>query len=284
MARRRRPPLCQWVTLQEALNAFALNLTGHQGAEHIKPLHWYVASRLVVEGGFHPDDITPRPPFQVTTRGERVLLDHDATLGRSGERTILGGLKTKDVDVVVVREGIGPVIAVSMKGTFGAFRNLTNRMEEAVGDCTNLHISYPALVYGFLHVLRGNRETPDRDANNVAMTQNGAIVESIVRYLEVLTRLAGRDDVRDVTTKYESVALCLANPDTPNTGELITTFPPHGSPLHFSRFFDQLYRQYDLRFVYAAPSLKTTTRRLVWDPESPALADPRLVGYQARVG
>ena len=58
---------------------------------------------------------------------------------------MLGGLKTKDVDVVVSKPGIGPCVAVSIKGTLNAFRNLTNRMEEAVGDCTNLHISYPNL-------------------------------------------------------------------------------------------------------------------------------------------
>ncbi len=70
---------------------------------------------------------------------------------------MLGGLKT---DVVVSKPGIGPCVAVSIKGTLSAFRNLTNRMEEAVGDCTNLHISYPNLVYGFLHVIRANPEGP----------------------------------------------------------------------------------------------------------------------------
>ena len=44
---------------------------------------------------------------------------------------MLGGLKTKDVDVVVSKPGIGPCVAVSIKGTLNAFRNLTNRMEEA---------------------------------------------------------------------------------------------------------------------------------------------------------
>jgi hypothetical protein len=33
-------------------------------------------------------------------------------------------------------------------------------MEEAVGDCTNLHITYPALVYAYLTVLRANQEGP----------------------------------------------------------------------------------------------------------------------------
>lgn len=278
------PAVCQWVTLQQALTTFAQNLTGHQGSAHIKPLHWYVASRLVVEGGFLPDDITPRPPFKVTRRGSRNLLEHDATLGGSGERTVLGGLKTKDVDVVVLKEGVGPTIAVSMKGTLGAFRNLTNRMEEAVGDCTNLHIAYPALVYGFLQVMRGNRQRPDTQVSDLAILQNGEVAESISRYHDVLSRLTGRDDVRDVTTKYESIGLCLVNPDPPDTGELIATFPPPSSPLHFSTFFANLYKQYDLRFVYAAPSLESVTRRLEWDPESPALADPRVTGYQPRVG
>src|SRR5690349_4087252 len=144
------PAQCAWVTLRDALSAFVLNLTGHQGQGHIRPLHYYVASRLVVEGGFDPDCITPRPPFLVKSKGSKRILLHEPKSGRSGERTVLGGLKTKAVDVVVTRDGVGPVIAVSMKGTLGAFRNLTNRMEEAIGDCTNLHISYPALVYGFL--------------------------------------------------------------------------------------------------------------------------------------
>src|SRR5574340_1812849 len=133
------PVACEWIGLSDALSRFASNATGTQGAAHIRPLHWYVACRLVIEGGFDPDDITPRPPLVVQTRGQRRILACDPTTGRGGERTILGGLKTKVVDVVVTRNGIGPVIAVSMKGTVGAFRNLTNRMEEAVGDCTNLH-------------------------------------------------------------------------------------------------------------------------------------------------
>lgn len=133
---------CEWLTLREALLAFVQNVEGHQGQSHIRPLHYYVASRLVVEGGFHPDDITPRPPFVVHQRGSKSTLEFDPAVGGSGERTILGGLKTKAVDVVVAKSGIGPVLAVSMKGTLGAFRNLTNRMEEAIGDCTNLHIAY----------------------------------------------------------------------------------------------------------------------------------------------
>jgi hypothetical protein len=203
--------------------------------------------------------------------------------GSSGECTILGGLKTKAVDVVVAKPGIGPVFAVSMKGTLNAFRNLTNRMEEAVGDCTNLHISYPALVYGFLHVMRANREGPGVNPNDVAICQNGDVSDAISRYHDVLARLAGRDDLRADTTRYEAVGLALVNADLPQVGEIVKTFPPEDSPLSIKRFFEKLYGQYDQRFIYAAPRLESITRRLVWAPESPALNENRTLEYEARV-
>jgi hypothetical protein len=280
----RAPAICQWIDLRQALTAFVENVAGHQGSGHIKPLHWYVSCRLVVEGGFHPDDITPRPPFVVRHHAGRHILEHVPEKGSSGERTILGGLKTKDVDVVVTRNGIGPVIAVSMKGTLNAFRNLTNRMEEAVGDCTNLHISYPSLVYGFLQVIRANREAEGAGPNDVAVCENGDVSEAISRYHDVMARLADRDDVRSATTRYEAVALALVNSYPPQVGEVIRTFPPEGSPLAIGNFFEKLYRQYDQRFVYAAPRLEKLTRRLCWDPNSPALKEDRILEYEPRIG
>jgi hypothetical protein len=150
---------CEWTTENQAFAGFAGFTEKTQSAGHIRPLHWYVACRLVLEGGFDPDHIRPRPPFiiRASKRYGLPFLQFDAATATGGEAAILGGLKTKNVDVVVTRPGIGPVLAVSCKGTTGAFRNLTNRMEELIGDCTNLHISYPALVLGYLHLLRANR-------------------------------------------------------------------------------------------------------------------------------
>jgi len=275
--------VCQWLTLEQALKAFAENVSGHQGAAHIKPLHWYVACRLVLEGGFRPEEITPRPPFRIERQGGRCLLCYDATEARGGERSILGGLKTKAVDVVVNKDGIGPCVAVSMKGTLNAFRNLTNRMEEAVGDCTNLHMAYPALVYGFLQVLRANREGPGVEPNDVAIRHDGGIVDSILRYHEVMTRLADRRDVRSDASKYEAIALALVDPDLSPAARLMTTFPTRESSLRLDAFFPKLYAAYDLRFVYAAPELKGTTRRLVWDVNSPALKNPLVGEIEPRV-
>lgn len=275
---------CDWPTLRDALTAFVLNASGHQSQGHIRPLHHYVACRLVVEGGFAPDDITPRPPFVVSTHNGRLILRHDPTAGGSGERTVLGGLKTKAVDVVVTKPGIGPVLAVSMKGTLGAFRNLTNRMEEAIGDCTNLHIAYPALVYGFFQVLRATRAKAGVEANDACILEDGTVSDMIRRYHDVLARLAGRDDLRDDSTKYEAVSLSLVDPDEPNLGAIRPDFPSADSQLAISGFFDKLYRAYDLRFVYAAPKLEPVTARSVWDASSPALADSRSKDYVPRVG
>ena len=271
-------PKCRWQTLTDALSVFALNAEGHQGSGHIRPLHWYVACRLVLEGGFLPDEVSPRPPFEVRRVGKRFLLAYLPDSGGGDERTVLGGLKTKNIDVVVAKDGVGPVVAISMKGTLNAFRNLTNRMEEAVGDCTNMHIAYPALVYGFLHVLRGNREGDSESPNDVAINDTG-VSDSILRYHDVMARLAGRNDVRDVTTKYEAVSIAVVDTRLGRIGVLVPEFPPAKSPLEFSLFFDQLYQQYDLRFVYAAPLLAKTTRRIAWDPDSPALAELRSPEY-----
>jgi len=159
------PDPCELTDLQKALTRFAVPSGVTQTSQHIKPLHWYVACRLVIEGGFHPNTIEPRPPFVVEKRGGKALLHHEPAKAGWSERTILGGLKSKTIDVSVSLAGIGPVVCISLKGTHNAFRNLTNRMEEAAGDCTNLHMAYPALVYGFWHLLRANEES---DPNPVA--------------------------------------------------------------------------------------------------------------------
>jgi len=275
---------CQWVSLKQALSVFAAAKTDTQTQDHIRSLHWYIASRLVIEGGFLPDEITPRPPFVVRQSRHGPVLEHDPEAGKGGERTVLGGLKTKMVDVVVTKNGIGPVAAVSVKGTVGAFRNLTNRMEEAVGDCTNLHMSYPALVYGFFQVIKATREGPGVKPNDVAIRSDGQISDQISRYHDALARLAGRDDTRSDVTKYEAIGMLLASPDQSSLGEVVEGYPAAGSPLLFEGFFETLYGQYEQRFIFAAPSLKTITRRLEWSPDSPVIDDCRTAGYEVRIG
>lgn len=276
---------CQWLNLREALHHFGTYPGATQSQAHIKPLHWYVACRLVIEGGFHPDDITPRPPFRVVTRGGKQFLHFDQSVATGGERTLLGGLKTKNVDVVVTKDGIGPVLAVSCKGMTAAFRNLTNRMEETIGECTNLHINYPAMVFGYMFVIRANRDvaalaaelTPDAAsparqlaANDVAVQEGGEPVESIFRFHSALRELTGRRGIRNDVSRYEAVALAMIVPSGDRAGDVLENFPPVDSPLRLEQFFQTLYLRYEERYLFGAPDLKPVTRRLEWEPTSPA--------------
>lgn len=251
-----------------------------QGQQHIKPLHQHIAIRLVIEGGFSPDEIIPHPPLVVQFRGGSHRLVFDQNVQKDNEQTVLGGLKTKDIDIVVAKPRIGPVIAISVKGTGGAFRNLTNRMEEAIGDSTNLHIMYPGLVYAFMHVIKAHRAgTPGLAANDIAVNADGEVVQSIRRYHDVLLGLAGRRFVRDDFTRYEAVSLAMVNSDTTSAGTIFESFPSAESLLNLRAFFDTIYRTYDLRFPYLAASMPSL-KRLEWDEESPAL---KCIGTEAEI-
>jgi hypothetical protein len=290
---------CEWIGQKEAFRRFATHSGGTEGSKHIKPLHWYIACRLVLEGGFDPDHITPRPPFVVLPqrhrgqKGMRFLLLHDSARAGFGEQVILGGLKTKNVDVVVTNPRLGPVLAVSCKGMTKAFRNLTNRMEETIGECTNLHITYPAMVIGYYALLRANRtvqdaievseseeQAPDDDeaaddptlpspvieppsgqteiikANDIAIhagPDGEVATDSIIRFERALSEMTLRQGIRDEISRYESMAIALVEPKGSEVGNVFQGFPAHDSPLHHAEFFRTLYRRYEERFVYGAP-------------------------------
>lgn len=256
-----------YLNLTSALAVFASGTESVQSQRHIKPLHQHIAMRLVLEGGFDPEEITPRPPIRVEGR-DRLIWDPSAAT--QGEQTVLGGLKTKDIDVVVNKASAGPVIAISVKGTTGAFRNLTNRMEEAIGDSTNLHLMYPGLVYGFFQIIRANHAGTAGLAgpNDIAIDSTGQVVISLRRYHDVLTSLAGRRMVRDDPTRYESLAMAMVSPDAGQAGEILGDFPELASPLRVERFFATLLSTYDLRYPYMAASLPALRRR-EWSRQSP---------------
>jgi hypothetical protein len=275
--------------LRSALREFA-TITTTQTQAHIKPLHRYLALRLAIEGGFHPDEIKPHPPLATTRSGKQSLLYFDRASETEQEQSVLGGLKSKAVDVVVAKAGIGPVLAISVKGTIGAFRNLTNRMEEAAGDATNIHIMYPGLVYGFVHLLKGSdARKVKHKPNDAAITASGEVLPSIRRYHDVLLGLTGRKFIRDEGSRYETVAIGMVDPHD-DCGMLHQTFPDIQSSLHFSKFFPSILASYDLRYPYVAISV-AGLKRLVWSSESPALESlrasggyARLLGYEPREG
>ena len=244
----------------------------------------------MLEGGINPEHISPRLPFIVAGEQGKYLLQFNEQIATSSEATVLGGLKTKDVDVVVSIQGIGPVLAVSCKGMTGALRNLVNRLEETSGECTNLHITYPALVFGYFFVILSQREKDVKSAkfedssrrsvafNDVVIGESGNPVEQIQRFHSALCSLAGRQGIRDELSKYEAVSLVLIEPKGDKAGNYYSSFPPDRIPVHIEKFFSTLYKHYDERFVVSAPRLAYRTRRLEWSRESPALKDGTLPG------
>lgn len=293
------PRVCMWFPLRDACREFANATGGTQSADHIVKLHWYVACRLVIEGGFHPDLIRPHPPLSVQAKSGRNILVFDPAVASGKEATVFGGLKTKNIDVAVTIPEIGPCIAISMKGILNAFRNLTNRLEEAVGDCTNIHIAYPALVYGFLHILRGNREgsipasashflKPDSkthlmQSSDIAIRSDDRLSDFVQKYHAAMVRLTGRKDLRDDFSRYEAISLLIVEGSDKNLGEVLKNHPDADSPLRLERFFESIYRAYELRFVYGAPDLRSVTRRLEWDSDSPALRGLTGMDFEPRL-
>ena len=266
--------------------------------ERIRLLRWYVARRLVVEGGFRPDRIRPRPPISVEWNRRGAFLHRNSDAAKPGRRTLLGGLGTRRVDVTVTVPGVGPVLAVSVKWTHCGSEGLTQGLEQVAGGCVNIHMGYPALVYGFWHVLgvtvggdvarpaRGRPADGGRVSDAFDYRQGG----ELDRYGRALRRLSERGDLRDDPSRYEACGLTL----TRYVGELELSVldsghPDSGSVLDFNRMFRRLYAIYDRRFVFSAPKLARRTAREYWHPESPLLTetgleDEGLGDMTARVG
>ena len=268
-----------------------------QSGDLVNSLRWYVASRLVIEGGFDPDWIRPRPPITVDRGRDGLFLSHDQDAARPDRQTVPGGLKEARPDVTVAIPTIGPVLALSLEGTEsveigpGGVPELTGGLERTAGACVNLHMMYPALVYGFWHVISANQvqdlspaSVPvpvgdPSDRGDHALRRNGEPAGELQRYHDALARLSQRDDIRDVPAGYEACALTLVE-HGPGSQDCVpySDYPPPGSLLDYNRMFRRLYAIYDRRFVDGTRALRPTTVREVWHEDSPLLADTTVLG------
>ena len=239
-------------TLQDGLIQLC-RVVGTQSGEHIRPIHAYCSARLVLEGGLLPEWVSPRAPLSSKRLNNAVYeLEYVSGVADKAERRVLGGIKYKNVDVTAVVPSLGPALGISAKSTGNAFRNLTNRMEEALGECTNIHLMYPGFVFGFLHLIKFSKESEVGNPQDASFGEHNAPLASISRYHEVLVALSGRNTITDPGMRYESVGLLVYR--CRGTGaEIWPEYPPGDSPVHFSRFFQRLYNLYDLRYGYPDP-------------------------------
>ena len=117
-------------------------------------------------------------------------------------------------------------------------------------------------------------------ANDIAVREDGEVVESIVRYHDVLLGLTGRDGVRNDVSRYEALAMAMIDPES---RAVLADWPLAPSPLRIDGFMDAIYREYDQRYVYAAPKLAKRTARLEWRSDSPAFEEPVARGFVPRL-
>jgi hypothetical protein len=247
------------------------NVVGTQSSEHIKPINAYCAARLVLEGGILPEWVRPGPPLLSKKISNAVYgLEYSRAAENNSERRVLGGIKYKNVDVTAVVNGLGPALGVSTKSTGNAFRNLTNRMEEALGECTNVHLMYPGFVFGFLHLIKFSKESEVGNPQDASFSENDEPLPLITRYHEVLVALSGRNTITEPSMRYESVGL-LVYRCRGKTTEIWSKYPLPESPVHFSRFFPRLYDLYDLRFAYPDPDGPNIRKE--WQPQGPPVLD-----------
>jgi hypothetical protein len=128
-------------------------------------------------------------------------------------------------------------------------------------------------------------ESGDTSTADLAIREGGEPAAMIARFHQAMRELTGRRGIRNDVSRYEAIAVALADPAAAACGELLTAFPSSESPLRFERFFAQIYTRYDERYVYGAPDLKTVTRRLEWSAQSPALREELAssLDYQPRL-
>ncbi|MGA2424432.1 MAG: hypothetical protein ABSG07_10535 [Terriglobales bacterium] len=249
-------------TLEQALVALGGSAKTQSGL-HIRPFHGHCSSRLVLEGGFPPEWMHPRPAMaSKACSNNRYELSYSKAAENPTEQSVLGGMKYKNVDVTVVIPGIGPALGISAKSTGNAFRNLTNRMEEAPGDCVNIHMMYPGFVFGFLHLIKFAKTTEVGSPNDASFDAQDKPLESIVRYHNALSALTGRATITDPQMRYESVGL-LVYRRVDGKAVVWPNFPAMDSPIHYSKFFQKLYDTYDLRYAY--PDSSGRNHRKLWE-------------------
>lgn len=247
-------------TLHDAIEGLS-GAAKTQSGGHIKPLHFHCSTRLILEGGFPPEWLLPRPGLAAIGRNNlEYTLQPDPKAQNDSEYSVLGGIKHKSVDVTVMVPGIGPALGISAKSTGNAFRNLTNRMEEALGDCANIHMMYPGFVFGFLHVLKHATLSAVGPAD-ASFDDHGQPLDRIKRYHDVLISLSGRTTVTDPAMRYESVGLVVYQKHEGKV-QIVHDFPPKDSPVHYASFFQRLYTAYDLRYAY--PDSSGRSHRKAW--------------------
>jgi hypothetical protein len=170
----------------------------------------------------------------------------------------VGAYLRKNVDIVAIHRTAGPTLAVSIKSlTKGVGKNLTNRVEEYVGEATNLHTRYPMLVFGFLILLElRTKPRTAKDPDITFLLEKGGPKPNplALRLLDRVRTFGGRRLLADPPGAYEATSAIFARNWTtddsglgPGPPTIFSALPEPSSDVAIQQFFLQLSEVYQER-------------------------------------
>lgn len=154
-------------TLQEPIRDRNLGTTV---ANHIKVFEQFWRKQLAAALGVPEADVGPRK-IQFRTH------------------------RSKNFDVCWPRTG-DPLIQISVKSMQNAYRNLTNRIEEAVGDSAVLRLYKSNAVFGFFFFIVNGKVAAGQAEQGISLRTTGA--KGVAPYLELIEEGGDFFDLTDV--------------------------------------------------------------------------------------
>lgn len=149
------------------------------------------------------------------------------------EAEIFGSHKLKKVDVAVLQEDNGPIMAISVKTQMSSIaKNFMGYYENLIGDVIGLHDKFPSLTVGMLYLLP--LKIIRRDKNGHIRTES----YDLQKIEELFRLISNRADSDSKTSKYEHFALLVVDFEK-EIPEIVTSIPSDKS-MRIEDFFDKM--------------------------------------------
>lgn len=158
------------------------------------------------------------------------------------ELKVYGAHKPKNVDVGVVHNEAGPLIAISVRSQMSSImKNIATYYEGHIGDCISTHDKYPALVYGLIYLLPAKIIRKDKEGKTRTESYDLHKIEKLWE------KVNNRKDEYDVKHKYEHIALLIVDFEK---NKIVDSIPHERSDLRIENFFDKLLQTYKERNMF----------------------------------
>lgn len=152
-----------------------------------------------------------------------------------GDIPVIGGIRSQQFDVAYRPDGVRFAFdskTLNDKKSIG--KNFANMVNDLGTEAANVHSRFPHALVAFVVALPRPCIPPSRQATMI----------------EILTRLALRDDPDDPAHEAEAISLVVWHPDT---GVVDPDIPDQASPLRIEKFSEYVQRAYYARYSTLPP-------------------------------